>query len=67
MTARQRVWRYIGRHPGKSACQISNALNLDRSSVSSLLKKLTDHHILERSDSGGPRGGHTYWRKAHFD
>jgi DNA-binding CsgD family transcriptional regulator len=63
LTQAQRIENYVRDHPGQSAYQIARALELDPSSVSSMLLGFVRKNKMQRIKGRGPRGGFTYYRK----
>lgn len=61
MTIRDSIKEYLKNNPGRSAFIISEDLEFQFSSVSSLLKRMTDSGELERKPHLGPRNGFGYF------
>lgn len=61
MTMQERVLQLLPFFSGPvTASHIARCLSVKLSSVSSLLKKMTDEGLLERIENTGPRGGYGY-------
>ena len=61
MTIRESVINYLRVNPGKSAYIISQDLDLQFQSVSSLIKRMTDKGDLIRKPNLGPKSGFGYF------
>lgn len=61
VTMRESVLNYLS-STGQTctATVLSQVLNLNLASLSSVLKKMTDEQELQRVDGHGPRGGYGY-------
>lgn len=59
-TMKGRILEYIRLVPHQSAYQIATALQYNASSVSAVLKHMTDACIVMRQPHRGPRGGYGY-------
>lgn len=60
LSIRQRVIDFLTNGDTCTATELHKQLNIDLSSLSSVLKKMTDEGVLDRFDGHGPRGGYGY-------
>lgn len=61
MSTKENVLQFLRNHPGVyTATFIATTINAKLSSISSLLKKLTQQNLIQRHKNVGPRGGYGY-------
>jgi DNA-binding IclR family transcriptional regulator len=67
MLIKTKILQILKEHPGKSAWELADIVDVHPSTTSSILLKLYKSGVLTRNENEGPRKGYGYYLKDNYD